>query len=188
MVGEPLLSVLMLGRLGFPPWEFGLAFAVPCLGGLVGSRLARPLATRYGERRMLLVFAVARCFWVIGLVALRPGLGGLLVVMAVECGLIFCCGVYNPLLATHRLRLLPHDRVARVLSSWSVTSKLSTALLTGLWGGLASVIGPSAAVGLAGAVMLVTPVLLPLGRRGTGRGRRGHRTPAEEAELTPAQN
>ena len=36
-----LLAVLMLGRLGFKPWQYGLAFAAPCVGGLIGSRLAR---------------------------------------------------------------------------------------------------------------------------------------------------
>jgi hypothetical protein len=48
MAGEAPLAVLMLGRLGFQPWQYGLAFAVPCVGGLIGSRLARPLASRYG--------------------------------------------------------------------------------------------------------------------------------------------
>lgn len=36
MATAPLLAVLMLGELGFPPWQYGLAFAVPCLGGLAG--------------------------------------------------------------------------------------------------------------------------------------------------------
>ncbi|EFG65323.1 transmembrane efflux protein [Streptomyces sp. SPB074] len=48
MATEPLLAVLLLGRLGYAPWEYGLAFAVPCLGGLLGARAARPLARRYG--------------------------------------------------------------------------------------------------------------------------------------------
>ncbi len=48
MAGEAPLAVLMLGQLGFRPWQYGLAFAVPCAGGLIGSRLARPLAARYG--------------------------------------------------------------------------------------------------------------------------------------------
>ncbi|MGQ4442549.1 MFS transporter, partial [Streptomyces violaceoruber] len=43
MATAPLLAVLMLGDLGFAPWQYALAFAVPCLGGLVGSRMAGPL-------------------------------------------------------------------------------------------------------------------------------------------------
>ena len=41
MATEPLLAVLLLRELGFPPWQYGLAFAAPCVGGLIGSRLAR---------------------------------------------------------------------------------------------------------------------------------------------------
>jgi hypothetical protein len=33
MVTSPLLAVLMLGPLGFAPWQYGLASSVPCLGG-----------------------------------------------------------------------------------------------------------------------------------------------------------
>lgn len=40
MATEPLLAVLLLRQLGFPPWQYALAFAAPCLGGLIGSRLA----------------------------------------------------------------------------------------------------------------------------------------------------
>ncbi|MGW4652496.1 MFS transporter, partial [Kitasatospora sp. NPDC004289] len=48
---EPLLAVLMLGQLGFAPWQYGLAFALPSLGGLLGARLARPLACAQAIRR-----------------------------------------------------------------------------------------------------------------------------------------
>ena len=37
----PLLAVLMLGELGFAPWQYGLAFGAPCVGGLLGARLSR---------------------------------------------------------------------------------------------------------------------------------------------------
>lgn len=40
MATSPLLAVLMLGPLGFAPWQYGLAFAAPCVGGLIGARLA----------------------------------------------------------------------------------------------------------------------------------------------------
>lgn len=45
---EPLIAVLMLGRLGFAPWQYGLAFAAPCVGGIIDARLSRPLVARYG--------------------------------------------------------------------------------------------------------------------------------------------
>ncbi|MEV5283595.1 hypothetical protein AB0K83_39680, partial [Streptomyces sp. NPDC052811] len=49
MATEPLLAVLLLRQLGFPPWQYGLAFAAPCLGGLIGSRLAQRVVARYGR-------------------------------------------------------------------------------------------------------------------------------------------
>jgi hypothetical protein len=56
--------------------------------------------------------------------------------MAVELGLITCMGVFNPVMATYRLDETPPDRVARTLSAWSVTSKLTIASRAGnqrLW-------------------------------------------------------
>ncbi|MFF9060958.1 MFS transporter [Streptomyces sp. NPDC014882] len=164
---SPLLTVLMLGRLGFAPWQYGLAFAVPSIGGLLGSRLAPSLVTRFGQRRILLVFGTLRAVWPVGLAFLGPGTGGLLLVMGVELGLVFCCGVFNPVHATYRLERTATDRVARTLSAWAVTTKASTAVLTAAWGVLGSLLGPRAAIGLAGVLLLATPLLLP--RRATAR-------------------
>ncbi len=161
MVASPLLAVLMLGPLGFAPWQYALAFAVPCLGGLLGSRLARRLVVRYGRHRILYTFGVLRVCWPLGLVLVRPGIAGLVLVMAVEFGLITCCAVYNPVLATYRLDHTPTDRVARTLSAWSVTGKLTTAALTALWGLLAGLTGIRTALAAAGVLLLATPLLLP---------------------------
>ncbi|MFD0884074.1 MFS transporter, partial [Streptosporangium algeriense] len=161
MAADALLAVLMLGPLGFTPWQYGLAFAVPAIGGLVGSRLARPLVTRFGRHRVLVVAGTLRALWPIGLVFLGPGTGGLLLVMGVELGLILCCGVFNPVYATYRLERTANDRVTRTLSAWAVTTKATTALLTAVWGVLGSLLGPSTAIGLAGVFLLATPLLLP---------------------------
>ncbi|KPI33083.1 major facilitator superfamily MFS_1 [Actinobacteria bacterium OV450] len=165
MATQPLLAVLMLGRLGFTPWQYGLAFAAPSIAGLLGSRLARPLATRFGQHRVLAVAGSLRAVWPVGLAFPGPGTAGLLLVIGVELGLVFCCGVFNPVHATYRLRCTPADRVARTLSAWAVTTKASTALLTAVWGVLAALLGPRTAIGLAGVLVLATPLLLP-GRGG----------------------
>ncbi|WP_055600008.1 MFS transporter [Streptomyces aureus] len=167
MATAPLLAVLMLGPLGFAPWQYGLAFAVPCLGGLVGSRLSRPLVARYGRHRVLRTSGVLRACWPVGLVLVHPGVTGLALVMAVELALITCAGVFTPVLAAHRLDLTPTDRVARTLTAWSVTAKASVAALTALWGLLAAAVGPRAAIGLAGVLLLATPLLLPRGEART---------------------
>lgn len=160
MATGPLLAFLMLGRLGFAPWQYGLAFAVPCIGGLVGSRLAHRLVTRFGRHKVLITTGVLRACWSIGLAFVRPGVTGLVVVMVVELGLITCSGVFNPVYATYRLDRTATDRVARTLSAWSVSTKTSIAAMTAVWGLLAGLVGARTAIGLAGALLLATPLLL----------------------------
>jgi MFS family permease len=157
MAAQPLMALLMLGQLGFTPWQYGLAFAAPCIGGLVGSRLAGRLVARFGSHRIMRTVGALRACWPIGLVFVHPGAGGLVLVMAVELAVITCFGIFNPVLATYRLTQIPADRVARTLSAWSVASKASIAVLTFLCGLLAGIIGPRAAIAIAGLVILVTP-------------------------------
>lgn len=161
MATQPLMAVLMLGHLGFAPWQYGLAFAAPCLGGLVGSRLARRFVARFGRYRILLAAGAFRACWLIGLAFVGPGLPGLVLVVAVELGLITCCAVYNPVLATYRLDQVPADRVARTLSAWSIATKSGIAALTALWGLLATLTTPRTAIAAAGLLILATPMLLP---------------------------
>lgn len=161
MAGEPLLAVLMLGPLGLSPWEFGLAFAIPCLGGFLGSRLAPRLVARHGRATILRTTGTLRAIWPIGLAFLQPGLLGLVMVIALEMGLITTISVYNPALATHRLEQTGPDNVTRVLSAWSITTKTSIAVCTALWGLIATATSPRFGLGLAGALLLASPLLLP---------------------------
>ena len=161
MVSAPLMTVLMLGRLGFAPWEYGLAFGAPCVGGLIGSRLSRPLAGRYGAHRVMLVSGIVRACWPVGLAFVVPGPAGLALVIALQFGLVTCMGVFIPLSATYRLERTPPDRVARMLSAWSITGNATVAAMTALWGLLAAVTGPRAAIAVAGVLLLATPLLLP---------------------------
>jgi hypothetical protein len=160
MATAPLMSVLMLGRLGFPPWEYGLAFGAPCVGGLVGSRLARPLVGRWGQRRVLVVSGVLRACWTLGLVFVRPGLPGLVLVLGVQLGLVTCAGLFNPVLATWRLEQTPDERLARTLAAWSVSTSAGIATMTALWGVLAGIVGLRVAIAAAGIGLLLTPLLL----------------------------
>lgn len=161
MATEPLLAVLMLGTLKFAPWQYSLSFAVPCTGGLIGSRLSRPLVERLGQRRVMLLAGTVRCPWPIGLVFMGPGIAGMAVCIVVEFGLITCISAFSPVVATYQLQQLPADRVARALSAWTVSSSVSIAALTALWGGLGTLTGPRAGIGIAGALLLATPLLLP---------------------------
>jgi len=157
----PLLAVLMLGPLGFAPWQYGLAFGAPCVGGLLGARLAGPLVARFGAERVLRTAGTARACWSLGLAFVVPGISGLALVLAVQFGLVTCIGVFNPVFATHRLTETPPSHVARTLSAWSVTTSATVATLTALWGLLAAAVGARPAIALAGLLLLLTPLLLP---------------------------
>lgn len=161
MATAPLLAVLMLGRLGFAPWQYGLAFGLPCVGGVIGSRLSRPLVARFGQRQVMLAAGSLRACWSIGLAFIQPGITGLVLVLAIQFGLVTSIGVFNPVLASYRLEQTEANRIARVLSAWSVTSNATIAILTALWGLLAGLTGPRTAIAIAGLLMLLSPLLLP---------------------------
>ncbi|MFI2713571.1 MFS transporter [Micromonospora sp. NPDC018662] len=181
----PLLAVLLLGEYAFPAWQYGLAFGVPALGGFVGARLSARLVRRYGRQRVLTASGWLRSVCPLGLAFVGPGVGGLVTVIVVEGLLIVAMGVFNPILATERLRRTPTDHAARVLGAWSVGSRLTSATLTVVWGGLATLTGPLAAITVSGVLLLGTPLLLPGGtsvgarlrrrRRASGWGRPGWR-------------
>ncbi|MFD9211397.1 MFS transporter [Streptomyces sioyaensis] len=161
MASQPLLAVLLLGPLGFAPWQYGLVFAAPCVGGLLGSRLAHPLVARFGRDRVLRTSGALRACWPLGLAGVQPGVPGIVLIIVVQFGLVTCCGLFNPVLATCRLDHTGPDRVARTLAAWSIASSAAIAALTALWGLLATVTSPRTAIAAAGVLLLATPLLLP---------------------------
>ncbi|MDX3229844.1 MFS transporter [Streptomyces sp. ME19-01-6] len=161
MATAPLLSVLLLGQYHFAAWQYGLAFGIPALGGFVGARLSARLVTRYGRHRVMIVSGWLRSLFPLGLAFVRPGVPGLLIVIIVEGLLITCMGIFNPIYATERLQRTPADHTAQVLSTWSAISKLLQAALMVIWGVLATLTSPLAAITLSGVLLLGTPLLLP---------------------------
>ncbi|GII52138.1 MFS transporter [Planotetraspora thailandica] len=161
MATAPPLAYLMLHELAFTPLQYGLAFGVPCVGGIVGARLSRRLVDRFGRRGVMLVFGAARVPWLIGLALVGHGPGGLLLIMGLELGLITCMGVFNLVYVTYRLEHVDDGKVARVLTAWTITSRTATAAATALWGVLAAIAGARAAIAVAGVLILATPVFLP---------------------------
>jgi MFS family permease len=161
MATAPILSVLLLGEYHFPAWQYGLAFGIPALGGFVGARLSARLVTRYGRHRVMIVSGWLRSLFPLGLAFIHPGIPGLLTVIVVEGLLITCMGIFNPIYATERLQRAPADHAALVLSTWSVSSRLLRAALMVIWGILATLTSPLAAITISGVLLLTTPLLLP---------------------------
>ncbi|MEX5636658.1 MFS transporter [Parafrankia sp. FMc2] len=178
MATEPLLAVLLLRQLGLPPWQYGLAFAAPCVGGLIGSRLASRVVARYGQHQILRTVGTLRAIWLIGLAFVRPGVDGLLTVIAVELAIIISMSLYNPVLATYRLENTPRHRIARTLSAWSIGQQASIAVFTALGGLLAGITSPRTALTVAGLLILASPLLLP---------RRDHTDQATREPAAPAE-
>ncbi|MGQ4597206.1 MFS transporter [Nocardia sp. R6R-6] len=161
MATVPLLAVLLLGEYHFPAWQYGLAFGVPALGGFVGARLCARVVNRYGRYRVMTASGWLRSLFPLGLAFIHPGITGLLTVIIVEGLLIVCMGIFNPIYATERLQRTPADHAARVLSAWSVSSKLVQAIVMVIWGILATLTSPLAAITISGVLLLATPLLLP---------------------------
>ena len=161
MATEPLLAVLLLRQLRFPPWQYGLAFAAPCIGGFIGSRLARRVVARYGQHRVFRTVGTLRAIWLIGLAFVRPGIVGLITVMAVELAIIISMSLYTPVLTAFRLEHTPKDRIARTLSAWSIGQQASIAVFSALGGLLAAATSPRTAITVAGLLILISPLLLP---------------------------
>ncbi|TDC39789.1 MFS transporter [Micromonospora sp. 15K316] len=180
MATAPLLALLLLGEYHFPAWQYGLAFGLPALGGFVGARLSARLVRRHGRYRVMIVSGWLRSLFPFGLAFIQPGLTGLLTVIVVEGLLITCMGVFNPIHATERLQRTPADRAAQVLNTWSVSSRLTQAALMLVWGLLATLTGPLAAITVSGVLLFATPLLLP--RRSDLRDR----APVPPAERVPA--
>src|SRR5271156_1485020 len=102
-----------------------------------------------------------RACWSVGWAFVHPGISGVVLIIAVQFGLVTCVGVFNPAFVTYRLDQTETNRIARTLSAWSITSNITIAVLTAVWGLLASLIGLRTAIAIAGILLLATPLLLP---------------------------
>ncbi len=161
MMASPLMAVLMLDDLGLAPWQYGLALGLPCLGGVLGSRLAPFLTRRFGQRRVLLVSGVARTLWT-GLLPLTPsGALGLFVVVAADFGLLLSAGVFNPSFTTYRMAATPDAFMSRVATSWSVGAKTCQAAFVIAGGLIATAAGVRGALLIAGMLCMASALLLP---------------------------
>jgi predicted MFS family arabinose efflux permease len=177
MATEPLLAVLLLRQLRFAPWQYGLAFAAPCVGGFIGSRLARSVVARYGRYRVFRTFGTLRAVWLIGLAFVGPGVVGLLTVMAVELAIITSMSLYSPVLATYRLEQTRKDLIARTLTAWSIGQQASIAIFTALGGLLADMTSTRTALTVVGLLVLASPLLLPRRERPDLQGQEVARQP-----------
>ncbi|MGW3466699.1 MFS transporter, partial [Streptomyces olivaceoviridis] len=153
--------VLMLDDLGLAPWQYGLALGLPCLGGVLGSRLTPLLTRRFGQRRVLLLSGAARTLWTILLPLTPSGALGVFVIVAADFGLLFSAGVFNPSFTTYRMAATPDTFMSRVATSWSVGSKTCQAAFMITGGLVAAAAGARGALLIAGLLCVASTLLLP---------------------------
>jgi MFS family permease len=161
MMASPLMAVLMLDDLGLAPWQYGLALGLPCLGGVLGSRLTPLLTRRFGQRRILLVSGVARTLWTVLLPLVPSGALGLLVIVAADFGLLLSAGVFNPSFTTYRMAATPDAFMSRVGTSWAVGAKTCQAAFVIAGGLIAAAAGVRGALLVAGLLCMASVLLLP---------------------------
>lgn len=184
MMTSPLMAVLMLRDLGLAPWQYGLALGLPCLGGVLGSRLTPLLTRRFGQRRILLLSGVARTLWTILLPLAPSGALGVFIIVAVDFGLLFAAGVFNPSFTTYRMEATQDAFMTRVGTSWSVSSKTCQAVFMVAGGFIAEAAGVRGALVIAGVLCLSSALLLPWRKAHTSAA--GIPAPAAEPVPEPA--
>jgi len=161
MMVSPLLPVLMLRDLNMQPWQYGLVAGVPCLGGVLGAWLAPWLTRRLGLHRMLLVFGVLRTPWLLLLPLATPGVGGFVLLIVAETLLLVAAGAFNPSFATYRMEVTADGFMARVFTSWSITSRSVQPAFMAAGGVLAGLTSLRTAMWVAGALCLISAFVLP---------------------------
>ncbi|WP_212823499.1 MFS transporter [Catellatospora sp. TT07R-123] len=157
----PLIAVFMLRDLDLNPWQYGLAFGLPCLGGIAGARLMPRFTRRLGERGTLLLFGVLRTPWLLVLPLASPGTPGLLLVIAADVALLFAAGVFNPAFVTFRMDITQDRLMARVVSAWLISSRSVQPLFMVAGGLLAAATSVRHALAVGGALCLVSALCLP---------------------------
>ncbi|MGW3787598.1 MFS transporter [Micromonospora chokoriensis] len=157
----PIIAVFMLRDLHLAPWQYGLALGLPCLGGILGSLTAGPLTTRYGLRRVLLTTGVARTLWMGFIPLAPPGTPGLIIITLADTLLLFMAGSFNPTFAAYRMNHTSEHCLSRVLTAWSITSKLTQPIFIAAAGILAAATGPRAALTATAALTLTSAAFLP---------------------------
>lgn len=161
MAVVPIVAVLMLRDLGFTAWQYSLTLGIPCLGGIAGSLLAGPLIRRAGLRTVLLGAGVGRALWMGLLPFAAPGAPGLVLIIGAEFLLLFFASMFNPAFATYRMNATADSAMARVATSWSVSSKSAQPVFIAAAGILAAATSPRTAIAATAVAVLASAAILP---------------------------
>lgn len=185
MAMNPILAIFIVRDLGLSAWEYGLTLGAPCLGGIIAGGLAHRLISRWGRERLLFSTGVVRVICLLPLAAIPAGPTALAAVLALQFGLLFTAGLFNPAFASIRMTITPPDRLSAVVGSWGATTRLIHPIAIMTIGLLAEALSIRAALAISAA--LGTASILPLlGRSWRHRLRTASKmSPRPPAEAPP---
>lgn len=151
-----LLPILVTRTLHLSAWEFGLILALPCLGGVAASTLSPRIVKVFGRNRTLVVAGVLRTIWIVPLAFIPHGPWAATFIIGVETCFLFVAGVFNPVFATTRMRLVPDWHLGAVVSTWGASTKLIQPFFILGSGLFAAAVGPTKAMFWAGVACLAS--------------------------------
>lgn len=117
--------------------------------------------------------------------AAPPGTPGLVVIVIAETLLLFFAGSFNPVFAGYRANHTTAQRMSRVITAWSITSKLTQPVFVLATGIIVAATDARTAITATAALTLTSVALLPW-RRAPDRLDQTDPPPCASAERTPA--
>lgn len=163
----PLELVLLLRDLELPAWQYGLALAIPSLGGVIGSWVAPRVSRRLGRNRTLVASSLLRGLPVIAIAFLPAGILGFVGYTIANFLLLTAAGIFRPVYSAIRLEATPDQYVQRTTTAFTLASRGAAPAFALLGGALASIYDTRTAI-LAGAILLVaSSSILPWRSAGT---------------------
>ncbi|GAA4908989.1 MFS transporter [Stackebrandtia albiflava] len=162
-MAAPLTTVFYLRELQFSSVEYGLLMGVPSLGGLLGARLAGPLASRWGAVRVARWAGLARSPWWLLTASVVPGPAAAWLTGGAFALLLVFAALTNSVLAAYRQIVTPDHLLSRVATLWSFTTTASQPVFIVVGGVLAELVGVRASLCVVAGLVLLSGMLLPSG-------------------------
>ncbi|WP_163513539.1 MFS transporter [Fodinicola acaciae] len=158
---SPIQTLFLIRELRVTSAQYGLAVAIPCVGGLVGAFFARRIAERLGMLSTMRWSGLLRGPWVLLVPLAWPGWSGLAVAIAGWCGLLTAASIYNATQTTYRQLHTPDRLMGRVTASWSMVVRCGQPVAALAGGGLATVIGLRPTLVVGAIILSAAGLLLP---------------------------
>ena len=165
MAMSPVLALFIVRELGLSAWQYGLVLGAPCVGGIVAGWVSHRFIAAHGKQRLLLATGILRTVWLLPTAAVVAGPTALASMLALQFGLLFSAGLFNPTFASTRIEVTPPDRLSAVVGSWAATTRLIHPVGIVAVGFLADAFGVRLALLAASVVGATSVVPLLLARR-----------------------